>query len=90
MEENNNNGGDGGFVATLALVGGAMAGMGICNEDLSMGVIGGVFLAPAVIKYSARAGRVVSDYCCGSERFRRFENLGRNLEGKYLGGKLEN
>lgn len=87
MERDNDS--DGSFLSSLAFVGGAMIGMGIFSDDLPMRIMGGVFLTPTVIKYSAMAGQAFCDYVCGSERSRKFEKIGRNFKGKYLGGGLE-
>lgn len=89
MERSDREENDGGFIATLAFTGSVMVGMEIYSSgDVSMRVMGGIFLAPAIIKYSAMAGRVFYNRCCISPRTRKFEKIGRNFGGKYLGGKL--
>jgi len=75
-------------MATFAFTGCVMIGMGLYNDELSMRVMGGILMAPTVIKYSVRAGMAFSDYCCGFSRIRKLKSIGRNLQGKYLSGGL--
>ena len=81
---------DGGFVSGLAVVGGLVFAGGAFCDNFSIRVMSGVFMTPAVIKYSVRAGMVFSDCYYNHQRSRKFKRIGRNLEGKYLAGELEN
>ena len=73
-----------GFINSPAPVGSAMISMGLFSDDHSMRIMGGGFMAPAVVKYSAMAGRAFYDSFCGSGWSRKFKKIGRNFNGKSL------
>lgn len=84
MEGSNRDWGDG-LVASLTALGVTLFVADYFDNDASMRALAGLLVMPVSIGCFAKVGK----YIFSTERSRRFKGLGRNYEGKYLGGGLD-